>query len=159
MSTVLMEKVRGLQNLAYQLGWEEGKRESFTVDGEGHEAYRIPHSLSSSADEMKQVRLVVVYITETLAMLLCTCLFPATCLLIHLPRLPSVWLFSGYPSSMQSNIIVHSMHVTKVLFLYILHEPCLMYPSNETGVRGFVMLTMTAPSRITMRATCGLTVS
>ena len=47
----LMEKVRGLQNLAYQLGWEEGKRVHHSLE---NEAYR-PSPTSSSWEEGKRV--------------------------------------------------------------------------------------------------------
>ena len=89
--------------------------------------------------------------------LLGTCLFPSTCLMIHLPLFLRVAAFRlSFPYA-SNTISTRCTSSRSCLRTYSMTR--LMYPSNETGVRGFVMLTMTAPSRITMWATCGLTVS
>ena len=68
-----------------------------------------------------------------------------------------VWLLSGNPSSMHQTPYPLAARHHGTVCVYSM--TCVTYQSNETGVRGFIMLTTAAPSRITMWASCALTVS
>ena len=90
-------------------------------------------------------------------LLLGTRVFPSTCLLIHLPLFVRVAAFRLSFQYASNTISTRCMSPRNCLRTYSL--TCVTYQSNESGVRGFIMLTTAAPSRITMWASCALTVS
>ena len=89
--------------------------------------------------------------------LLGTCLFPSTCILIPLPLFVCVAAFRLSFQYASNTISTRCTSPRNCLRTYSM--TFVTYQSNETGIRGFIMLTTAAPPRITMWASCALTAS
>ena len=126
--------------------WQTGKGQTITLHLHGLQS-RVLEIIHPITDEVKELRLVLVYTQK---------LLPVTWYLLVPFHLPSgtftslrTWgCFLGYPSIMHQTPYPLAARHHGTVCVYCM--TCVTYQSNETGVRGFIMLTPAAPSRITM---------
>ena len=123
--------------------------------GYNHESWKF-FIHNPITDEMKELRLVLVYTQK---------LLPVTWYALVVFHVPSDTFTSlrtcgcfrlsfQYASNTTSTRCTSPRNCLRTYSM-----TCVTYQSNESGVRGFIMLTTAAPSRITMWASCALTVS
>ena len=124
---------------------QTGKGQTITLHRHGLQS-RVLEIIHPITHEVKELRLDLVYTQK---------LLPVTWYLLvpfHVPSdtFTSLRTWGCFQAILPVCIKhhIHSLHVTTELFGYSM--TCVTYQSNETGVRGFIVLTTASPSRITM---------